>query len=253
MFALGGLSEEEAAAFEEHLMQCTECRAAYEELRDVVGVLPFVSVPMEPPAGMKARVLSNILEKDSQTPTEAEQPAQRATVKTEERSIKTRTASMRLPRWSRYGLAGLSAAVLLLGVYVVQLRGELDQTRKQLEVATGNLSDPFQLNKAVQLAPAAEGLVASGLASIVIDAKGTHLIVQAENLPELEGTEAFQVWLLKDGQPTNAGTFISQEGTGALMFTFEPNTYDTVAITQEPDPNGTTPRGSIILAAALES
>jgi anti-sigma-K factor RskA len=264
MYALGGLSEEECAAFELHLEHCADCRATVEELRDVVGVLPLAVEPLEPPAGMKGRVLRNIMagEKGSQTPAQMVEAKPMRMAKTEEpRSSVNRTESRMQEQqrrrkasigWHRYGLAGLSAAVVLLGVYSLQLRTELTDTREALEVATAtNPSDPYQLNKAVSLTAAEEDLIASGVASIVIDNRGTHLIVQAENLPELQGSEAFQVWLLKDGEPTNAGTFLSHNGTGALMYTFEPSTYDTVAITQEPDAEGSTPRGSIVLAATL--
>jgi hypothetical protein len=66
------------------------------------------------------------------------------------------------------------------------------------------------------LTPAIPDIVAEGLATIVIDAKGMHLIVQAENLPKLTNDEAFQVWLLKEGKPVNAGTFLTNDGTWAL-------------------------------------
>jgi anti-sigma-K factor RskA len=91
-----------------------------------------------------------------------------------------------------------------------------------------------------------------GLATIVIDSKGTHLIVQAEDLPQIQEQQAFQVWLIKDNQPVNAGTFYPQNGKGAIYYTFEPTDYDTVAMTLEPDAHGEKPRGTIVLAAGLK-
>ena len=102
----------------------------------------------------------------------------------------------------------------------------------------------MRMGEAVKLSPAAQDIVANGLATIVIDDKGTHLVVQAENLPDLEGNEAFQVWLIKGDKPQNAGTFLSHDGMGAVYYTLDSvNDYDTVAITLEPDAMGDQPRG----------
>ncbi|MBH5320243.1 hypothetical protein I6N90_20820 [Paenibacillus sp. GSMTC-2017] len=56
---------------------------------------------------------------------------------------------------------------------------------------------------------------------------------------------------MKEGQPHNAGTFLVQDGTVALKFTFEPSEYDTVAITHEPDAGEISREGEIVLAAAF--
>ena len=86
---------------------------------------------------------------------------------------------------------------------------------------------------------------------MVQDDTGTRLVVQASDLPALSGNEAYQVWLIKDGQPINAGTFLSGDGKGALTYTMEPGDYDMVAITLEPDAEGDQPRGRMVLTGAL--
>ncbi|OMF38575.1 hypothetical protein CXK86_29675 [Paenibacillus sp. BGI2013] len=176
----------------------------------------------------------------------------------------------------RIASAGLAAAALLLGVYTAQLRSQIDSLTQQ---AAGSSATQEQLvqaqaqnaqlqeqlasalkpaqgmktGEAVKLNPATQDIVAQGLATIVIDSKGTHLVVQAENLPNLEGNEAFQVWLIKGDTPQNAGTFLSRDGTGAVYYTLDSaNDYDTVAITLEPDAMGDEPRGTMILAAKIK-
>jgi hypothetical protein len=109
-----------------------------------------------------------------------------------------------------------------------------------------------KVDKAVALNPTANDIAAKGIATIMIDSKGTHLIVQAEKLPELKGNQAFQVWLLKGKKSVNAGTFLSKDGNGALYYTFEPNGYDTISITLEPDALGKEPRGTVILTAPIK-
>jgi hypothetical protein len=69
------------------------------------------------------------------------------------------------------------------------------------------------MDQAVNLSSAAQDIIAQGLATIVIDSQGTHLLVQAEKLPQIKGNEAFQVWLMRNGQDiVNVGTFFPHDG-----------------------------------------
>ncbi|WP_068774719.1 anti-sigma factor [Paenibacillus sp. FJAT-26967] len=163
-------------------------------------------------------------------------------------------------------ITGVSAAAVLLGLVNIQLRSDvnsLQELNARLQQNVNSLQGSLEANvlparalkpdHIVKLDPAAEGIVAQGLATIVIDNKGTHLVVQAEKLPELKNSEAFQVWLIKGEEKVNAGTFLTRDGKGALYYTFEPRDYDTVAITLEPDTSGNQPRGTIVLASPIKS
>jgi anti-sigma-K factor RskA len=185
-------------------------------------------------------------------------------------------ARARSSRAWRIASAALAAAALVLGIYAGQLQGQIDSLKQQaagssavqeqlaqaqaqnaqLQEQLASSLQPaqgMQTGEAVKLSPATQDIVAQGLATIVIDSKGTHLVVQAENLPTLEGNEAFQVWLIKGDTPQNAGTFLSHNGTGAVYYTLDSaNDYDTVAITLEPDAMGDEPRGTMILAAKIK-
>lgn len=267
LYALGGLSEKEKVEFESHLEACPSCQEKLNELSDLMDVLPFAAEPVEVPSGMKKRILNNILQAEEMSSEKNQVQAlpfsevKPNAPKTEPMlavapgSRKARTAA-RGTWWNRVVMGGLSAAVFLLGIYSFTLREQIKGLENQLAlVSPPNQATevPLQTDQAVVLSPAAEDIVASGLATIVVDQKGTHLIVQAKDLPELQGTEAFQVWLLKDGTPHNAGTFVTDNGNGALYFTFEPGEFDTVAITHEPDAFGDQPRGKVVLAAPLET
>jgi anti-sigma-K factor RskA len=185
-------------------------------------------------------------------------------------------ARARSSRAWRMASAALAAVALVLGIYAGQLQGRVDSLKQQasgssavqeqlaqaqaqnaqLQEQLASSLQPaqgMQTGEAVKLSPATQDIVAQGLATIVIDSKGTHLVVQAENLPTLEGNEAFQVWLIKGDTPQNAGTFLSHNGTGAVYYTLDSaNDYDTVAITLEPDAMGDAPRGTMILAAKIK-
>lgn len=269
VYVLGGLEAEEVAAFEAHLANCESCRREVRELQEVTGFLPLAAEPVAPPPGMRARVLSNVLGHAPQH--EAAQPGQGLQPETAVPAARAEEAAQAQPwqpqgrararssRAWRIASAALAAAALVLGIYAGQLQGQVNSLKQQAagssavqdqlaqaqaqnaqlqeRLASSMLpAQGMQTGEAVKLSPATQDIVAQGLATIVIDSKGTHLVVQAENLPTLEGNEAFQVWLIKGDTPQNAGTFLSHNGTGAVYYTLDSaNDYDTVAITLEPD------------------
>ncbi len=256
MYVLGGLSEEETAEFEQHLPECSVCGPEVAELRKVVNLLPLAVEQITPQTGMKQRILGNILNA-SELGSAASKPVFQGVganhaAKVEEPQRKPETETKRSSSFlQRLAIYGLSAAVLLLCVYSFQLTRNINDLKLDIALATGPDKQPIRVNEVVSLSQAAKDIVAEGLATIVIDSRGTHLLVQADKLPELKGKEAYQVWLIKGEQKFNAGTFLSHQGKGALYLTFEPESYDTIAVTLEPDAEGTVPRGSLVLAAPL--
>ncbi|WNR45428.1 anti-sigma factor [Paenibacillus roseipurpureus] len=267
MYAVGGLNAEERTEFQRHLQECTVCAAELVELIALVDLLPMASEPVSIPEGMKARVLAHVLG-DKTVETEATSRVEvisnhlyeetkdlalirRAKLTADEyvNGQKRRNTNNRGVKPWLYG--GLSASVLILGVYSFMLQQDNRELKSQLALIN-RPAEAVQVNNVVALSSTAKEIVAKGLATIVIDAKGTHLLVQAEQLPELKNSEAYQVWLIKGKEtPVNAGTFMTHNGTGGLYYTFDPNSYDTIAITLEPDAHGDKPRGTPVLAAAL--
>ncbi|PZE21190.1 anti-sigma factor [Paenibacillus xerothermodurans] len=174
-------------------------------------------------------------------------------------------------RW-RWISVGLAAAVfgLCLWSYQLQRNGtlltaNLAEANNMLQESETKLAgvqaeltaakQPAEALKATQtviLTPTIAALGCKANASIASDKRGTHLILQAEDLPPIQQQEVFQVWLIKGNQPVNAGTFYPYNGRGALYYTFEPADYDMVSITIEPDALGVQPRGTTILAAGLK-
>ena len=61
LYALGGLSDAERSTFEAHLETCPECQQEVKALEAVTEALLFDMEPVSPPAGMRQRVLGNIL------------------------------------------------------------------------------------------------------------------------------------------------------------------------------------------------
>lgn len=248
-YVLGGLTIEEVKEFEIFLQTSPECKAEVEELTALVNLLPLASEAVPVPSGMKQRILSQVL---GQAPAHSREGIEEAASVVVPIAHATVSAAGRMGRVYRMVMTiGLSAAVIILALYSAQLRRDVHDLKAYIAIVSEPLT-ASKVNEAVALSPAAKDIVAKGLATILIDSAGTHLVVQAEKLPELKGNQAFQVWLLKGDEKVNAGTFVSQDGNGALYYTFAPNSYDTVAITLEPDAHGKVPRGSVILAAPIK-
>ncbi|MEJ8306609.1 anti-sigma factor [Saccharibacillus sacchari] len=317
-YVLGGLDEMEKAEYEAYLYENTEEQQRITELRDTTGMLALAVKPAAPPAGMKSRILANVLgssgasnrttepaneqqghgpevlleqarqtiEADSSRRAAEENVSQKAdVVSLSERAqnrtaalgaevaplskaqtdIEPRSAKARISRSLWAGAATLmAAAAVILAIYSGQLRSEMNEMRSNLTAMEQRTSDMqqqlaavnepavgAQVDRTVALVGSEDDPNASGMAAMVQDDTGTRLVVQASDLPALSGSEAYQVWLIKDGQPINAGTFLSGDGKGALTYTMEPGDYDMVAITLEPDAEGDQPRGRMVLTGAL--
>ncbi|OAB45743.1 anti-sigma factor [Paenibacillus antarcticus] len=300
MYVLGGLDAVDTVEFEAHLQTCVACQDQVQELREVVDLLPLAVEEVQPPEGMRTRILSHVLNtsKVSEDKVDASDEEHNVVEQTSNRKHgediqnlanevlqvgkevlqveptlsdrggmvsaqavetpsgswiparrNTRRSSLLLWRTVSVGLA---AAVAGLAIYTSQLQRDVNGLTNQL-TTMNQPAQGLRTNEAVQLNPQAKDIVAKGLATIVIDDKGTHLVVQAEKLPELTGNQAFQVWLIKGDVKQNAGTFLANsKGTGAVYYSFDPDEYDTVAITLEPDAMGQQPRGQIILAAPIK-
>ncbi|WP_171056142.1 anti-sigma factor domain-containing protein [Paenibacillus sinopodophylli] len=267
MYVLGGLDDEDKLAFEAHGASCIQCQRKMEELVELFGMMPLTVEPVAPPPGMKARILAAVAQSeraDAQTLSTSE--STNVPVIPVPKPITEKMPVQAMPRkkvksWTTPLLAGAAAALLLVSTVLYQrvdrLNGDSEQLAAQVQELQQQLAAAeqpptgIQVNNVVALTPTVPDIVAQGLATIVIDANGMHLIVQAENLPKLTNDEAFQVWLLKEGKPVNAGTFLTNDGTGALYYTFKPDEYDQIAITHEPDARGSQPRGEIVLAGKL--
>jgi anti-sigma-K factor RskA len=251
-YALGGLTSEERQEFDVHLQSCPACAAELRELNRIMELLPESSESVAIPHGMKQRILNEVLAQDQVLKLSNE--ANTYTVPVDVPiAHATPLAAGQMGRVYRMLMTiGLSAAVIILTLFSAQLRRDVHDLKSYIAIAD-QPATALKVNEAVALSPAATDIVAKGLATLMIDSTGTHLVVQAEKLPELKGNQAYQVWLLKDKKPVNAGTFLSRDGNGALYYTFEPKDYDTIAITLEPDAFGKKePRGTLILAAPIK-
>ncbi|WP_404451170.1 anti-sigma factor [Virgibacillus necropolis] len=245
------LTKEEQGKFELHLLECKECQEELAELQQLTEDLPYSSEAIDPPSGMKKRILSNVV-----NGTNTSEPESEPEVEQGEGDQVTAIKDWNEPQKKKAGwYKPLIAAVLtisLLGNGAALIYLTNDPVEKPTTEPQETSLDAIQ--KMLSLSPS-EGIDAEATAVMIEQNNKTNLVIQASDLPPLEGEETYQVWVLEDGKPYRAGTFVSNEqGNGAVSYIMNydgKQNWDTIAITKEPNANSQTPQGKILLSSPL--
>lgn len=234
------LDETEKLAFEEHLFECEECKEELKELKELTSNLPFASEPQEPPAGMKERILFNVLNEDSNDDGHDQDEKEKELV----------------PMGSKQKMSWFTpflAAALLLSL-IGNAYEWFNQNPKHTS-DQGRLSVASAI-KSVHMK--STGVLPNGKANaamIKTDQGGVRVVLTANGLKPLKGKKVYQVWLIDGKKPYRAGTFVpDQQGSGGVSYTMNLSNYhtwDKIAITIEPTSTSKTPHGKIILASKL--
>lgn len=232
----------EKKAFEDHLKSCEACQEELNEWKLITEDLPYSVDPVEPNAGMKERILGNVLA--------AEEPT--GVVVEEEHHVSEPVPMTKAnPKKKSWVMPTMAAALLfsLIGNAVLLSSVTDEGEQNPGEVAFVDAATTFM---ATDLTPS-QTFQGVASAAMVEQNEATTLLIQAENLEPLQGSEAYQVWLIdKDGNPVRAGTFIPNErGIGAVQeqVVLEGREYVTLAITLEPEPDNVAPEGVVVLSA----
>ncbi|CAG7644465.1 anti-sigma factor domain-containing protein [Paenibacillus allorhizosphaerae] len=285
-FFLGEMTEEEEKAFERHMSECSDCREELMQLQEAWSVIPYSMDPLEPQAELKVETLGAILDGSEGKPVATEilpehterlkyqrseeqsqavapyEPSQQApavrpepseaqpvpAVRYEQVVKRPETVLERIRRRSPRYAAAAVLLVLLLG-YAGWL--QLSQWQQQDPRAQPDLQLPAHVLGAYNLKPFDPAMPAARGQAWLMKQGGTmQLVLQASGLPELQGEQAYQVWLVKNGDRVNGGTFrVDAQGNGVLTYKIDEaeRSFDTIGITLEPDPKGTKPRGKKVL------
>lgn len=230
----GDGTEAENRAFELHLLHCSDCRKEVEEWKTVLEVLSIDMERMEPPKDLKDQVFEAISSYDR-----------------EQGKLTRGDRVFRAKRWFRYGIAsvviGLAAAGSLWNYQIYHEYGDAPiPIEEALSVSAA------QIEQLIPLKPVAGDSYAYGVACIVDNGHNKQFIVYVFGAEETAGTEAYQVWLLHNGERKSAGTFrVNDQGIGVLAMPIETQTpvFDEIGITIEPDDRGDQPRGTKAFAS----
>lgn len=236
-FIADELDAKEKRKFEEHLQRCLECSREYEHMTEAWNSLHWDFEEKEVPASLKVDVMDFVFESEK---------------KNVNKSIRAK-----LEEWGSFfqrQFTPITAVIVLVfmclsigqSISNVKLKNEL-VSEENLKYAPIEVLSTLSLQSANQ----ANSNV-RGHASILQQGEDKRLVVQVNNLPRLEGSEVYQVWLLKNGKRENAGIFKPDEsGAGVLTYQLVQNSdFDQIGITVEPDQYSTQPRGKKIVGSS---
>ncbi|WP_169083366.1 anti-sigma factor [Paenibacillus sp. PL91] len=217
-------SNEEREAFERHLTYCDSCKQELAELQIVWEELPLDMNRIEPPEDLKEQIM--------------------AAAKAVPRRHKARIGRK---LW-KPAIAVAAAALIFVGgslwenPFVKKQDSRLESIENALFAPASEIVQITMLK-----AESTEKEHAYGVACIVDNGKSKQFVVYVFGAQETKNEEAYQVWLLREGIRTSAGTFrVDEKGVGLLAMGIESEqlTYDSIGITLEPDEKGDQPRGT---------
>ena len=294
MEAAGALEASERAALEEHLQSCAECRTEFREISDAAGALAYTVAPVRPPAALRSRILESVRALNPQIqparmaaaggPNAIESQAfadgpnaRRASVETGE----ARTLLSRLSLWQifrvrpslAFGAVVAVAAVLLLGITILQLRGRTESLSSEVARLSERLSDTQrelggereQLAQArdennllespdARVARLAGKEVAPGARAVVAyDRASGRAVLVTNGLPPAPAGKAYQLWLIADGKPLAGGTFKTDaEGRARMSDRLPAGAGDKAAfaVTLEREGGESAPKGAMYLLSS---
>ncbi|ANS75620.1 hypothetical protein AWM70_14290 [Paenibacillus yonginensis] len=241
-------TEEERLAFERHLPSCPACQAEMKELRETWEALSADMKWMSPPEDLKEQVLNAAFAADLPEPG----PVQEQAPVPMFHIAGSEQARRRAVRRSRFMTAAAAVMlVLFLASASWNYKMYSEQAAAPMPVEKALNVSASQIKMAVPLhAQSAEYSQAYGFACIVDNGNSKQFVVYVYGAPETAASQAYQVWLIKDGVRTSAGTFrVQTEGNntrlGVLSMPMKSANlqFDAIGITLEPDDKGSQPRG----------
>lgn len=228
-YLIGEVSEVDRMKIERHLVNCPSCTKDIQEMQEAWSMLPYEFEDVEVPADLKDEVMNAIFLSENPEPM----------LKRKEKTLTHKVVR---------SLYGLAAAVLLIsfgGVIWnnINLRNEVTELHEQAKIPP----EVIQVYALKTASPAADS--ATGQAMLYKQGDKKQLVFQLQGLANTKGTEAYQVWLIDDGNRTSCGTFhVDEQGNGFLTYQLnEEISIDAIGISLEPDANGTQPRGKKVL------
>ena len=260
-FVLGALPDDEAAAVRRHLADCPEAHAEIAELGGVVPAL-FETVDMvEPPAGLKARIMA-AAGADAERATGTQPAVDRPAVDTQRTTRPFPAADtggrgwdlgalFRRPVWA--GVAAVAvAAVIALGAWNLQLKGELQGLTAYRDGVVEVLEEAARPGAQLAVLKALEDPTGpTGLAAVGAD--GSVALVMRDLAPT-SGTQVYETWLIgADGNPIPIGSFTVDASRTTSFTTARASLGEgvTVALSLEPQAGATTP--TVVVAAGTAS
>lgn len=255
LYALGALSEDEAAAVEVHVGGCSECARKLAEVRGYAAMLAFAAPQEKPAAAVKEQLFARIA---------AERGAGNVAAKgahDERRPVVRDEGRVATPWWNWVmvpAAVALAAVCLLLSWQNRKLgeklkiaqhaASEFEKERQRVEELVSVLAAPDTIT--VKLAGTGDAGQAQGM--VKYNKRTGTMLYSAQQLPALPAQRVYQMWLVPtNGAPISAGVFTPAENGQLLSAQVPANTEPKAfAVTIEPAGGVPAPTGAKVLLGA---
>ena len=230
-YTLDCLDEEDMLLVTEHLAVCPICRAELVSYQGVADRLAMAVPCSEPPGNLRGRLMAHV-----------QPPRPRAISQPRPAWWQQLGHSLRALQHPAWGVASL-ALILALAVSNVLLWQQVNRP--------GIVSN-VQSMRSLALAGTASAPAASGM--VVISTDGEYGTLVVDNLPTLDKTQQYQLWLMQDGARTSGAVFsVGQAGYGSMpILAPEPlSHYSSFGITVEPSGGSPHPTGAKMLSGTF--
>lgn len=233
-YALGALDADELPGLEAHLANCRDCQSELAEHRSVAASLLLAVPPQTPPPGLRGKLIARLP------------------------SHQTRTPNLFASLFSRFTLwpVTLGAVMMfLLGLNLFsflqirelqQVQIELTERLSQDQTAIAMLAYPS--TQALPVETEVEGIAGS----MLVERDKRIAVLVLWNLPAVEPSQTYQVWLIDSGgQRVSGGLFrpIAERGyTTATIRAPRPlGEFVGVGVTVEPEGGSEAPTSARVL------
>ena len=216
LYALDALDGDDLRAFEQHLRECSDCRGQVDELREAAAAFALAADPVEPPAELRERILSDARRGGAVIPF----------------PIRGRLVPV-------LAAAAAAVGVIVLGIWATSLSRSLDRERDARAAERAAL--------AVAADPSARRIPIGGKdrGTLYVTTSGRAALTMATANPPPKG-KTYEAWVFVGATPRRAGTF---EGRATVLSrTVTRGTK--VAVTVEPDGGVDSPTGPVIMQAS---
>ena len=262
LYPLGGLSPAERAQLAEHVADgCAECERALRANTRLADELLLAVVPVEPSAGVRARLLDRAGGESPSAPV-------------------LRRAALRAPLAAAAalvlaaGLAGSSAVLYTRLQRETAARSDVEEALRYqqdiswslLREAKSERDERVALEERLEgasrivaaigsplvrtLALAGQGDFRQAVAKAYLEPESGRLIVYAHNLPPVPDGRTYQLWVIVDKQPRSVGV-LRADAQGEAKYDTGPlqglGGRVSVAVTLEPDGGAPEPSGPLVL------
>jgi anti-sigma-K factor RskA len=229
-YALNCLDEEEAQVVAGHLASCAKCQEELSSYQELASQIAYAAPQTDPPVRLKATLMAQIQADRQDSPTVLPRKSWWQSFQ---------VSMLRLsPGW-------VVASLVLIGFLMISNLFLWDQVR-ELRASQDQQMDVVALT-GTEFSPDSSGM-------IVISRDGKYGTLVVEQLPVLDESQQYQLWLIKDGQRTSGGAFsVNKNGYGSLeVWSRQPlGSFGSFGITIEPFGGSPGPTGDKVLGGDL--